>query len=187
MMLTGKTIDAKRAKRMGLADDAVPPRVMEQAARHDGIVRRNRGVRCRCCSGCSTVRSRAVVASGARKQVARKARPQHYPAPYAIIDIWAKYNGNALAAPELVDGIISSPTARNLVRVFFLQERLKAFGKDSELQGRTRPCHWCRRHGWRHCRLVRLARHDSDLAGPEPGTHCAGLNGPGENCSPPPA
>ena len=33
MMLTGKTIDAWRAKRMGLADDAVPPRVMERAAR----------------------------------------------------------------------------------------------------------------------------------------------------------
>lgn len=32
VMLTGKTIDAKRAKRMGLADEAVPPRVMEQAA-----------------------------------------------------------------------------------------------------------------------------------------------------------
>ena len=33
MMLTGKTLDAKRAKRMGLADDCVPPRVMENAAR----------------------------------------------------------------------------------------------------------------------------------------------------------
>ena len=33
MMLTGKTLDAKRAKKMGLADDCVPPRVMEMAAR----------------------------------------------------------------------------------------------------------------------------------------------------------
>jgi 3-hydroxyacyl-CoA dehydrogenase/enoyl-CoA hydratase/3-hydroxybutyryl-CoA epimerase len=33
MMLTGKTIDAKRARKMGLADDCVPPRVMEMAAR----------------------------------------------------------------------------------------------------------------------------------------------------------
>ncbi|HEX5803816.1 MAG TPA: enoyl-CoA hydratase-related protein, partial [Azospira sp.] len=32
MMLTGKTVDAKKAKRMGLADDCVPPRVMESAA-----------------------------------------------------------------------------------------------------------------------------------------------------------
>jgi 3-hydroxyacyl-CoA dehydrogenase/enoyl-CoA hydratase/3-hydroxybutyryl-CoA epimerase len=33
MMLTGKNIDAKRAKKMGLADACVPPRVMENAAR----------------------------------------------------------------------------------------------------------------------------------------------------------
>jgi 3-hydroxyacyl-CoA dehydrogenase/enoyl-CoA hydratase/3-hydroxybutyryl-CoA epimerase len=33
--------------------------------------------------------------------------------------------------PTLIDGIIRSPTARNLVRVFFLQERLKSFGKES--------------------------------------------------------
>ena len=127
MMLTGKTIDAKRAKRMGLADEAVPPRVMEQAARQlvfSGQARRKLPLLQRLLNG----PFKAIVANGARKQVARKARPEHYPAPYAIIDIWAKHNGNALAAPELIDEIINSSTARNLVRVFFLQERLKAFG-----------------------------------------------------------
>ena len=77
---------------------------------------------------------KGVVASGARKQVAKKARPEHYPAPYAIIDIWARHNGNALAAPEIIDRIIRSPTARNLVRVFFMQERLKGFGKESDFK-----------------------------------------------------
>src|SRR6185369_5990190 len=77
---------------------------------------------------------KSIVANGARKQVARKARPEHYPAPYAIIDIWAKHKGNALSAPALVDRIIHSPTARNLVRVFLLQERLKGFGKESEFK-----------------------------------------------------
>jgi 3-hydroxyacyl-CoA dehydrogenase/enoyl-CoA hydratase/3-hydroxybutyryl-CoA epimerase len=57
MMLTGKTIDAKRAKRMGLADEAVPPRVMEQAARQL-VLSGKRGASCRCCSGCSMARSR---------------------------------------------------------------------------------------------------------------------------------
>jgi 3-hydroxyacyl-CoA dehydrogenase/enoyl-CoA hydratase/3-hydroxybutyryl-CoA epimerase len=133
MMLTGKTIDAKRAKRMGLADEAVPPRVMEQAARQlvfSGQARRKLPLLQRLLNG----PFKAIVANGARKQVARKARPEHYPAPYAIIDIWAKHNGNALAAPELIDEIINSSTARNLVRVFFLQERLKAFGKESSFK-----------------------------------------------------
>ncbi|MBL8431631.1 MAG: enoyl-CoA hydratase/isomerase family protein [Dechloromonas sp.] len=135
MMLTGKTIDARRAKRMGLADDAVPPRIMDRAARMmvlSNAPRHPLPATQRLLNG----PLKSVVASGARKQVAKRARPQHYPAPYAIIDIWAKHNGNALAAPELVDGIVRSPTARNLVRVFFLQERLKSFGKDSHFKAR---------------------------------------------------
>jgi 3-hydroxyacyl-CoA dehydrogenase/enoyl-CoA hydratase/3-hydroxybutyryl-CoA epimerase len=133
MMLTGKTIDAKRAKRMGLADECVPPRVMAQAARQlvlSGQPRRPLPFMQRMMNG----PLKSVVANGARKQVAKKARPEHYPAPYAIIDIWAKHNGNALRAPALIDGIINSSTARNLVRVFFLQERLKAFGKESSFK-----------------------------------------------------
>jgi len=135
MMLTGKTIDARRAKRMGLADDAVPPRIMDRAARMmvlSNAPRHPLPATQRLLNG----PLKSVVANGARKQVAKRARPQHYPAPYAIIDIWAKHNGNALAAPELVDGIVRSPTARNLVRVFFLQERLKSFGKDSHFKAR---------------------------------------------------
>lgn len=135
MMLTGKTLDAKRAKKMGLADDCVPPRVMEMAACQlvvSGQPRRPLPFMQRLMNG----PLKSVVANGARKQVAKKARPQHYPAPYAIIDLWQKYDGNALAAPEVVDRIISSPTARNLLRVFRLQERLKAFGKDSDFKAR---------------------------------------------------
>lgn len=135
MMLTGKTIDARRAKKMGLADDCVPPRVMEPAARQlllSGQQRRPLPLMQRLMNG----PLKSIVANGARKQVAKKARPQHYPAPYAIIDLWQKHDGNALAAPEVVDRIISSPTARNLVRVFHLQERMKNFGKDAGFKAR---------------------------------------------------
>ncbi len=130
LMLTGKTLDARRAKRMGLADDCVPLRVMDAAARImvvSGQKRRQPPLLQRLLNG----PFRSVVARGARRQVARKARPEHYPAPYAIIDLWAKHNGNALAAPEIVERIVGSSTAQNLVRVFFLQERLKGFGKAS--------------------------------------------------------
>lgn len=131
LMLTGKSLDAKKAKRLGLADDCVPPRVMESAARLlvlSNTPRRKLTLLQRLLNGPLN----NIVASGAKKQVARRARPEHYPAPYAIIDIWAKHDGNALAAPELVDRIVRSPTARNLVRVFFMQERLKGFGKASD-------------------------------------------------------
>jgi len=135
MMLTGKALDAKKAKRLGLADDCVPPRVMDSAAKMlllSNTPRRALSLMQRLLNG----PLKGVVANGAKKQVAKRARREHYPAPYAIIDIWAKYGGNALAAPELIDHIVRSPTARNLVRVFFMQERLKGFGKQSDFQAK---------------------------------------------------
>jgi 3-hydroxyacyl-CoA dehydrogenase/enoyl-CoA hydratase/3-hydroxybutyryl-CoA epimerase len=79
---------------------------------------------------------KGVVASQAKKQVAARARPEHYPAPYAILDMWANYGGDALAVPAdkptSMEAIAASPTTKNLVRVYYLQERLKGFGKDSD-------------------------------------------------------
>ncbi|BAL26545.1 3-hydroxyacyl-CoA dehydrogenase NAD-binding domain-containing protein [Azoarcus sp. KH32C] len=139
MMLTGKGIDARRAKQMGLADECVPPRVMENAARMVVLS----GQRPRALPFMQRLLNgplKAVVAAGARKQVAVKASREHYPAPYAIVDIWQKYGGNALAVPAdhpaSLEAIFRSPTAKNLVRVFFLQERLKGFGKDSDFAPR---------------------------------------------------
>lgn len=129
LMLSGKTVDARRAHRLGLADACVPPRVMDNAAR--AIVRAGKPPR-----RASFLQRllggpfRFVVAAQARKRLAQKARREHYPAPYAILELWARHRGNALAAPQLVEGIVASPTAQNLLRVFRLSERLKAFGKE---------------------------------------------------------
>ncbi len=134
MMLTGKSIDARRAQKMGLVDVCVPPRVMDNAARI--LVNSGR-------SPCALPLLqrllngplKRIVAAQARKQVARRARPEHYPAPYAILDMWAHHSGNALAVPAekvtSLDALITSPTTKNLLRVFFLQERLKGFGKEA--------------------------------------------------------
>jgi 3-hydroxyacyl-CoA dehydrogenase/enoyl-CoA hydratase/3-hydroxybutyryl-CoA epimerase len=77
---------------------------------------------------------RPIIAAQARKQVAARARREHYPAPYAILDIWVKHDGDALALPASdpasIAHLIQTPTAMNLIRIFRLQERLKAFGRD---------------------------------------------------------
>ena len=102
-------------ERLGLADECVPPRVMESAARQLALnppARKPLPFMQRLFAG----PLKGVVASKARQQVAKRARPEHYPAPYAIIDLWARYGGNALAAPEITDRIVRSTTARNLVR-----------------------------------------------------------------------
>jgi 3-hydroxyacyl-CoA dehydrogenase/enoyl-CoA hydratase/3-hydroxybutyryl-CoA epimerase len=67
-----------------------------------------------------------------RREVAARARRDHYPAPYAIIDLWARlgasprtgYREEARSFAKLLVG----STSRNLVRVFFLQNRLKSQG-----------------------------------------------------------
>lgn len=144
MMLTGRSVDARRAKKMGLADECVPPRVMRQAAQMlvvSGRPRRRPPLLQRLLNG----PLRGIVAKQARKSVAQKAQPEHYPAPYALIDMWQNHGGNALAVPAgaatSLDALINSPTTANLVRVFFLQERLKSFGKIEGLKFEPQHVH----------------------------------------------
>lgn len=137
MLLTGKPVDARKAKKLGIADECVPPRVMENAAR--GVLRAGSAPRRLRFPLSLTLNplARRIIAGAARKEVAKRARREHYPAPYAILDVWVKYDGNVLLAPPSDPASIpflrKTPTAANLIRVFHLQERLKALGKDGGL------------------------------------------------------
>lgn len=129
MMLTGRGADARRAAALGLADARVPTRLLHAAARQT-VLSKKPPRRARGLGGLANRWPfKAIVANRARKQIADKDPLGHYPAAPAIVTLWEKHGGNALQAPELIDGIISSDTARNLLRVFRLQERLKANGK----------------------------------------------------------
>lgn len=132
MMLTGRTVDARRAKKIGLADACVPPRVMTQAAK-SLVASGQPAYRPPLAQRLQNGLLRGFVAKQATKSVAQKANPIHYPAPYAIIEMWRNYAGNPLEVPAhlttSLDAVLSSTTTANLVRVFFLQERLKSFGK----------------------------------------------------------
>ncbi len=134
MLLTGKTIDARRAKKLGVADECVPTRIMMNTAR--GVLLAAPSPRRLPFPLSLTLNPllRPIIAAQARKQVAARARREHYPAPYAILDIWVKHDGDALAPPPSdpasIAHLIQTPTAVNLIRVFRLQERLKAFGRD---------------------------------------------------------
>ena len=79
LMLTGRTIDARRAKRLGIADECVPPRIMENTAR--GILKALPPPRRLPFPLSLTLNPlvRRVIAAQARKQVAKRARREHYP------------------------------------------------------------------------------------------------------------
>ena len=58
----------------------------------------------------------------------------HYPAPYSLISVWERAGGKGIhgrldAERRAVVKLAGTPTARNLIRIFFLTERLKALGK----------------------------------------------------------
>ncbi|HTM60677.1 MAG TPA: enoyl-CoA hydratase-related protein, partial [Burkholderiales bacterium] len=139
MLLTGKTVDAKRAKRMGLVDQAVPARILENTARMVTLEAKPRpqlSLINRLMAG----PLKGLVVSQARKQVAKKARREHYPSPYAILELWRKYDGNPFLASgdpsASVESLFAHPTTANLIRIFFLQERMKSLGKGSDFKAR---------------------------------------------------
>lgn len=81
---------------------------------------------------------RHLLTSFMKKQVAKKAPRQHYPAPYALLDVWCKYYGNKKRMMEeeanSVARLMQGETVRNLIRVFFLQTRLKGLGDKKSLK-----------------------------------------------------
>lgn len=140
LMLSGKTVDAKKAGKLGLADEAVPPRVMWNTA--SGVLAAAPAPRTLPFAQNLMTNGllRGYVASQAKKQVAKRARREHYPAPYAIIDLWQKYNGDVHkpAANETcsMQSLLSHSTARNLIRVFGLREKLKAQAKGIDFKAK---------------------------------------------------
>jgi 3-hydroxyacyl-CoA dehydrogenase/enoyl-CoA hydratase/3-hydroxybutyryl-CoA epimerase len=139
MILTGRAVDARRAKKMGLATEAVPLRVLENTARLvtlEAKPPRKLGLADRLLLGVG----RHFVAAQARKQVAKRARREHYPAPYAILDAWVRYDGDPFVDPAdpdcSIEALSSHPTTRNLIRIFFLQERMKGLAKGVDFKAR---------------------------------------------------
>jgi len=136
MMLTGKTLRADQAKRAGLLDRLVFPADAEAAAR-ELIARRPKPRRAALLDRVlSWPLVRALVRRNLVAQVRAKARPEHYPAPYAIIDLWSKYGAHGERAYDAearsIATLMVGATSRNLVRVFLLQDRLKNLGGKSK-------------------------------------------------------
>jgi 3-hydroxyacyl-CoA dehydrogenase / enoyl-CoA hydratase / 3-hydroxybutyryl-CoA epimerase len=129
LMLTGKTIDARRAKSLGLVDGVAQERHVRNAVKDAlfGHLKRARPglVNAVLNSGAA----RGFLASRMRGEAEKAAPREHYPAPYALIDLWEKHGGDkaAMLAAEKTSfaNLMVTPTAQNLIRVFFLREQMK--------------------------------------------------------------
>src|SRR5450432_77937 len=129
LMLTGKTIDARRARSLGLVDAVAQERHVRNAVKDAvfGHLKRARPDLLNAILNFTPVRG--FLASRMRGEAEKAAPHVHYPAPYALIDLWEKYGGDrtAMLAAEKTSfaRLMVTPTAQNLIRVFFLREQMK--------------------------------------------------------------
>jgi len=140
LMLTGRPLRADKALRLGLVDSLTSEGELRAAARALSLEGRapHRAPFLQRLLGLAPLRP--LVRRSLIAQVARRAPRDHYPAPYAMIELWARYGAHGAAALEAearsIAQLFTTPTSRNLVRMFLLQDRLKAAGGKSPVEMR---------------------------------------------------
>ncbi len=136
LMLTARSVRPAKALELGLVDRVVPAAELHAAAKDIALrapAPRSMSLKDRLLN---SQLARSFIANKMRAQVAKRARVDHYPAPYALVDLWQRYGAAGTAAYEAeaksMAELLCTATSRNLVRVFFLQERLKAAAKTTD-------------------------------------------------------
>ncbi|MEO8804399.1 MAG: 3-hydroxyacyl-CoA dehydrogenase NAD-binding domain-containing protein [Rudaea sp.] len=137
IMLTGKPVRAEAARGLGLVDALSSPELLVETAKELLRHRHTRPLAQRALAWATNIWPvRQILAPIVRKQTAAKVRADQYPAPFALIDVWRRGGSNIHQRLKLearsVAKLATTPTCHNLVRVFFLQERLKGLGAGSK-------------------------------------------------------
>jgi 3-hydroxyacyl-CoA dehydrogenase/enoyl-CoA hydratase/3-hydroxybutyryl-CoA epimerase len=129
LMLTGKTIDARKAKSLGLVDAVTQERHVRNAVKDAVFGRLKRASPGLLNKVLNSGPVRGFLGSRMRSEAEKAAPHENYPAPYALIDLWEKHGGDkaAMLAAEKTSfaNLMVTPTAQNLIRVFFLREQMK--------------------------------------------------------------
>ena len=130
MMLTGRTERARKAKSLGLVDAVTQERHVRAAVRDavEGRLKTSRQGVIGQILNMGPVRG--LLASRMRREAEKRAPRAHYPAPSALIDLWERHGGDDATARQKTEiasfaRLLVGDTAQNLVRVFFLRNKLK--------------------------------------------------------------
>jgi len=137
LMLSGRSLKAKAAGKIGLVDRVVDADHLHEAARQIALTPPGKTRAPFTARLANLPIVRGLVANQVEKQVAGKAPKEHYPAPYAIIDLWRNFWGDEqkmyLEEAQSIARLMMTDTAKNLVRVFLLQDKLKGLGNKKDL------------------------------------------------------
>jgi 3-hydroxyacyl-CoA dehydrogenase / enoyl-CoA hydratase / 3-hydroxybutyryl-CoA epimerase len=140
LMLTGRNLSARAAKRAGLVDLTAPQRLLRQTAINMALSPPKPHQASFLQKLTNNALVRPIIANMMRKQVRQKAQPEHYPAPFALIDHWQAHAGSAKAMltseANKVAELVLGETAQNLIHVFYLMETLKNQGNKSNCQAK---------------------------------------------------
>ncbi|HEX2584948.1 MAG TPA: 3-hydroxyacyl-CoA dehydrogenase NAD-binding domain-containing protein [Steroidobacteraceae bacterium] len=132
LILTGRNVRADKALQLGLVDKLVPQAELRNAAKQFALNPPSPHRPAFSARVLNWSLLRPFIANKMRQRVAKQAPSQHYPAPYAVIDLWQRYGARGVEAYDSeahsIANLFSTPTSRNLVRVFLLQDRLKSLG-----------------------------------------------------------
>lgn len=134
--LTARMVRATAARSLGIVNELVDEfGSLEWAARRAVLkARRWRGPS-RLASLTNAGPARKALGRIMTKKTAEKANPEHYPAPFDMINLWVEHRNNRQRMFEGeavgVGRLMVSDTARNLRRLFFLTERMKRLGSES--------------------------------------------------------
>jgi len=141
LMLTARNLSATRARAMGLVDQLVGPHSELRWAARAAVLKakRSRGPGL-VAKLSNTPPARKIVSGIVRKKTAARANPNHYPAPFSLIDAWDLYGGDKkqMMAEEAVrvGELVTGGTSRGLRRVFWLMDQLKAESKKAPFNAR---------------------------------------------------
>ncbi|WP_072391834.1 3-hydroxyacyl-CoA dehydrogenase NAD-binding domain-containing protein [Hyphomicrobium sp. CS1GBMeth3] len=129
-MLTGRMIRASSARAMGLIDELVASRGSLRWAARKAVLRKRKAKPAGLAKSLLTKwPARTLLAKKMRDATRKKAREDHYPAPYRLIDLFELHGADreALKAAETryFAPLLISDQSRNLRRVFRLSELLK--------------------------------------------------------------
>lgn len=134
MVLSGHTISGRAAAKLGIADVAVPRRQLVHAAKYYILNKPTRHQPTLLQKLSNQKLARQIIGPMIRKKLRQKANPQHYPAPFHALDNWEHVGVDSDVAfdreAKSCGKLFFSDTCQNLVRVFFLQEKMKGLAKD---------------------------------------------------------
>jgi 3-hydroxyacyl-CoA dehydrogenase / enoyl-CoA hydratase / 3-hydroxybutyryl-CoA epimerase len=139
LILTGRTVDARRAEKLGLIHERMHQGVLARRASEiartlaeggDPPSRARPGLVTRIMEGAAP--GRAVILRQARKQVLKQTRG-HYPAPLEAIEVMRRAAGRSLGRALQIEAaavgrLIVTDASKNLIHVFRLMEGAKKAG-----------------------------------------------------------